>query len=882
MNFPKYRVHFNNRSDCSDESESDDSDDSDSDSSCSGVSSAPSNFCCPVKPPRSRSNSRSKCECKCFAEPTKSDTSKNICPSCRDGSKSSLRCSSKPILKETKSDKCCSERPNRPSTVKFDLDPPDIDFCAEEKPKKRKKSKERCVVASPCQVPMGRMRRREDRHVDEDCNDDCDWVDINRPEPEECPKWTPPRKRWSSEDIFTLCKLLAHDEEDAYLGGKMRDLLRYRGSSDGRIYNDRLYNAAGRQQSAASRIRSSVGDLPLREPTAKEKLLLKAHCIPPRQMSLSSMSRYGNRGRTLNDDKFFIPYAIPRDKTMFRTCPETMCQPGFQMIPTCDRRPLKSKCTKRLFRFRFPLRSHCKGKRPKIKYRYEKDGEDDWVQRSEDEDPHILPPTSVRQDRIKGAFRSFEKLRGGGCDDDVSLASFAPTAPSCPPISTLQDCGPPPPQPPPAVPQRTCSPNSQRERSPSRCTPPPKSARHYSPPSRRCTPPPSLPPQNCPPAQSYRAYSPQSQSPSAPYNYAPSSPSRTRLQMVCQPAPEECESFELAPGQNYSMQCNPIKNPCPQRLYKAEIMPCPSAPQCQQCQSTTSTICSVCGPMKVNETSPKNCSFVEFFSKNRQRCEQCNKGCSILSALLHSFIILMLAGTTVLVFIWAFYFRKTVGFSATDAQANINYHPVMMISGFISLSGFSLLIYRLGQCCRHGYMQCIHLALHGLAVPCIVLGISAAFNYHKLVKPAEHHLITLHSWIGLITIILFAVQFTGGVLSFVLTNCCSGMAQRIREGFIPIHATLGMTTLLMAISTALTGLTQRILYVSQKDPKATAGTGYRGMEAYFQARIGEYSEAMIVNLLGGFLLILAVLMPISLRRKCPKPMMTCVNGCSAC
>lgn len=52
--------------------------------------------------------------------------------------------------------------------------------------------------------------------------------------------------------------------------------------------------------------------------------------------------------------------------------------------------------------------------------------------------------------------------------------------------------------------------------------------------------------------------------------------------------------------------------------------------------------------------------------------------------------------------------------------------------------------------------KCIHLILHGLALVLGAVGISAAFKYHN--ELGISNLYTLHSWLGLGTISLYAIQ----------------------------------------------------------------------------------------------------------------------------
>ena len=52
----------------------------------------------------------------------------------------------------------------------------------------------------------------------------------------------------------------------------------------------------------------------------------------------------------------------------------------------------------------------------------------------------------------------------------------------------------------------------------------------------------------------------------------------------------------------------------------------------------------------------------------------------------------------------------------------------------------------------------MHTVLHVLAVPCIVLGFLTVLDSHNLAQPAIPNFYSLHSWMGLATMGLFALQ----------------------------------------------------------------------------------------------------------------------------
>ena len=123
-----------------------------------------------------------------------------------------------------------------------------------------------------------------------------------------------------------------------------------------------------------------------------------------------------------------------------------------------------------------------------------------------------------------------------------------------------------------------------------------------------------------------------------------------------------------------------------------------------------------------------------------------------------------------------------------------------------------MLVYRSCRCCRRVWSKLLHMMFHLLAIPCIVIGFMAAWDYHALQEKPIPHFYSIHSWLGLATMAMFLLQFVSGIFSFLLLMCCSSSTASFRSSMVPVHSTLGTTTFLMAVATCIAGITETALF----------------------------------------------------------------------
>lgn len=175
----------------------------------------------------------------------------------------------------------------------------------------------------------------------------------------------------------------------------------------------------------------------------------------------------------------------------------------------------------------------------------------------------------------------------------------------------------------------------------------------------------------------------------------------------------------------------------------------------------------------------------------------------------------LLFGNLALVLYWVFQYRDGIAWQ-DNIQKEFNLHPVLMIGGFIFLMGQSILVFRGCRCCRKIYNKLWHTILHLLVMPAVAIGTVAVFDSHNLANPPIPNLYSLHSWLGLATLGLFALQFVVGFVTFLVLLCCDRATYRYRTLMAPVHAHFGLATFLLAIAACVTGLTEKAIFAIGK------------------------------------------------------------------
>jgi cytochrome b-561 len=164
-------------------------------------------------------------------------------------------------------------------------------------------------------------------------------------------------------------------------------------------------------------------------------------------------------------------------------------------------------------------------------------------------------------------------------------------------------------------------------------------------------------------------------------------------------------------------------------------------------------------------------------------------------------------GMLVLVLTWLLRYRGGFAWSS-DPQHQFNWHPLLMTSGLLFIYAQSMLIYRTGRNSPKKRLKIFHALLHAATFVLAVVGLKAAFDSHNYAEPPKPNLYTLHSWFGLVAVIIFAGQFVLGFASFLYP----GLSRTLRQAVLPVHVATGIATFTLALIAALTGITEKTIW----------------------------------------------------------------------
>ena len=168
--------------------------------------------------------------------------------------------------------------------------------------------------------------------------------------------------------------------------------------------------------------------------------------------------------------------------------------------------------------------------------------------------------------------------------------------------------------------------------------------------------------------------------------------------------------------------------------------------------------------------------------------------------------------------VWMGHFRN--GFAwQENPSLEFNWHPLLTTIGLIFLLGNNILVYRTFRGGRKNTLKLIHAGIHIGSFVFTVVALKAAFDSHDLKTPPIPNMYSLHSWMGIITVLLFVMEWIAGFIMFLLPSLgldkCAKLnlfVARYKTHYMSVHITFGILIFVLASATALLGVTEKMIF----------------------------------------------------------------------
>ncbi|XP_045336135.1 plasma membrane ascorbate-dependent reductase CYBRD1 [Leopardus geoffroyi] len=182
----------------------------------------------------------------------------------------------------------------------------------------------------------------------------------------------------------------------------------------------------------------------------------------------------------------------------------------------------------------------------------------------------------------------------------------------------------------------------------------------------------------------------------------------------------------------------------------------------------------------------------------------------LVSALLVGFL------SVLFTLIWVLHYREGLGWDGTALE--FNWHPVLVVTGFVFIQGIAIIVYRLPWTwkCSKLLMKSIHAGLHAVAAILAIISLVAVFDFHNAKNIPNMY--SLHSWVGLTVVILYILQLLLGVSIFLLPWA----PLSLRALVMPIHVYSGLLIFGTVIATVLMGVTEKLFFALKSSGYSTS------------------------------------------------------------
>lgn len=181
----------------------------------------------------------------------------------------------------------------------------------------------------------------------------------------------------------------------------------------------------------------------------------------------------------------------------------------------------------------------------------------------------------------------------------------------------------------------------------------------------------------------------------------------------------------------------------------------------------------------------------------------------------------LLAATVGLIWVWFLLLLTSykdgettsiAGLSLTQPKQLFNWHPVLMSTSMIGMNYYSVSLFvkalQAGKLHDHQRTKRNHYMLHTGSVVVGLFGVFFVFYFHNTNTPPIPNMYSFHSWLGLVTFLMYAFQLVGGYMFF--TDKCLSVSERTKKRAIKYHRRYGLFILIGTLVSVMTGLQEKL------------------------------------------------------------------------
>lgn len=154
--------------------------------------------------------------------------------------------------------------------------------------------------------------------------------------------------------------------------------------------------------------------------------------------------------------------------------------------------------------------------------------------------------------------------------------------------------------------------------------------------------------------------------------------------------------------------------------------------------------------------------------------------------------------------VWMGHYRGGYAWDGTGNQFNV--HPLCMVLGLVFLYADGILVYRVFRNNNKRSVKILHAVFHMMALAVSIIGMVAVFEFHASAKIPDMY--SLHSWLGMLTFVLFFAQWLMGMSFFLFP----GASAPLRSWYLSLHVFFGVALLVMSVASCLLGITEKLFF----------------------------------------------------------------------